>query len=46
VRWRECGDAAVLTELDATLRDLRQFRDSVLARPIQGLGYRQYPRLA
>ena len=24
---------------------LRHFRDSVLARPIAGLGYRQYPRL-
>ena len=27
------------------MRDLRHFRDSVLARPIAGLGYRQYPRL-
>jgi len=37
--------AAALTEIDGTLKDLRHFRDSVLARPLQGLGYRQYPRL-
>jgi photosystem II stability/assembly factor-like uncharacterized protein len=35
----------VLADVDSTLRDLRHFRDSVLARPLQGLGYRQYPRL-
>jgi photosystem II stability/assembly factor-like uncharacterized protein len=35
----------VLTDVDSALRDLRHFRDSVLARPLQGLGYRQYPRL-
>jgi photosystem II stability/assembly factor-like uncharacterized protein len=35
----------VQTEVDATMKDLRHFRDSVLARPIAGLGYRQYPRL-
>ena len=34
-----------LTEIDGTIRDLRHFRDSVLARPLAGLGYRQYPRL-
>jgi len=39
------GNAAVLTEIDGTIRDLRHFRDSVLARPLAGLGYRQYPRL-
>jgi hypothetical protein len=37
--------ARALTEVDSALRDLRHFRDSVLARPIAGLGYRQYPRL-
>ena len=37
--------AAALTEIGAAMRDLRHFRDSVLARPIAGLGYRQYPRL-
>ena len=36
---------AALAEIDGTIRDLRHFRDSVLARPLQGLGYRQYPRL-
>ena len=35
----------VLTEIDGALKDLKQFRDSVLARPVAGLGYRQYPRL-
>jgi photosystem II stability/assembly factor-like uncharacterized protein len=39
------GNAAVLTEIDGTVKDLRHFRDSVLARPLPGLGYRQYPRL-
>ena len=38
-------NAAVLGEIDGTLKDLRHFRDSVLARPLPGLGYRQYPRL-
>jgi len=37
--------AAVLAELDGTLGELRHFKDSVLARPLPGLGYRQYPRL-
>ena len=36
---------AVLSEIDVTMKDLRHFRDSVLARPLAGLGYRQYPRL-
>jgi hypothetical protein len=35
----------VLGDIDGTIRDLRHFRDSVLARPLPGLGYRQYPRL-
>jgi hypothetical protein len=34
-----------LREVDSTLKELKHFRDSVLARPLQGLGYRQYPRL-
>jgi photosystem II stability/assembly factor-like uncharacterized protein len=38
-------DFVVLKEIDGTLADLRHFRDSVLARPLAGLGYRQYPRL-
>ena len=36
---------AVLAQVDSTIKDLRHFRDSVLARPLAGLGYRQYPRL-
>ena len=36
---------AVLALIDSTSRELRHFRDSVLARPLAGLGYRQYPRL-
>jgi len=36
---------AALTEIEGTLKDLKVFRDSVLARPLPGLGYRQYPRL-
>ncbi|HVT40087.1 MAG TPA: hypothetical protein VHE78_13660 [Gemmatimonadaceae bacterium] len=34
-----------LGEADGALKELKQFRDSVLARPLPGLGYRQYPRL-
>ena len=34
-----------LAEVDGAIKDLKQFRDSVLARPVTGLGYRQYPRL-
>ena len=36
---------AALTEIEGALKDLKLFRDSVLARPVAGLGYRQYPRL-
>src|SRR4029453_6981074 len=42
------GDSSqrrVLADVDTALKDLRHFRDSVLARPLAGLGYRQYPRL-
>jgi len=35
----------VLPDVDSAIKDLRHFRDSVLARPLPGLGYRQYPRL-
>ena len=34
-----------LAEAEGALTELRVFKDSVLARPIPGLGYRQYPRL-
>ncbi len=37
--------AAALVEIESTTKDMRHFRDSVLARPLPGLGYRQYPRL-
>jgi hypothetical protein len=42
---RDANLAPTLTEIDGTIKDLRHFRDSVLARPLAGLGYRQYPRL-
>ena len=45
---RDSAGAAVpqaLAEADGALKELKQFRDSVLARPLPGLGYRQYPRL-
>jgi len=35
----------LLTDIGSTIGELRHFRDSVLARPLAGLGYRQYPRL-
>jgi photosystem II stability/assembly factor-like uncharacterized protein len=35
----------VLSDIAGAITDLRHFRDSVLARPLPGLGYRQYPRL-
>jgi hypothetical protein len=34
-----------LSEIAVSLAQLKQFKDSVLARPLPGLGYRQYPRL-
>ena len=34
-----------LGEINTALSQLKQFKDSVLARPLPGLGYRQYPRL-
>jgi photosystem II stability/assembly factor-like uncharacterized protein len=42
---RADATAPALMEIDGTMKDLRHFRDSVLARPLAGLGYRQYPRL-
>ena len=42
---RAASTPTVLAQVDSTVKDLRHFRDSVLARPLQGLGYRQYPRL-
>jgi hypothetical protein len=34
-----------LTEAEAALKEVRTLRDEKLVRPMQGLGYRQYPRL-
>lgn len=42
---RTANTPTVLAQVDSTIKDLRHFRDSVLARPLAGLGYRQYPRL-
>ena len=42
---RTQGSAVALANIDTATKDLRHFRDSVLARPLPGLGYRQYPRL-
>src|SRR5207237_4187774 len=39
------GSTVALANIDTATKDLRHFRDSVLARPLPGLGYRQYPRL-
>lgn len=36
---------AALTEAEAALKEVRTLRDEKLVRPVQGLGYRQYPRL-
>jgi hypothetical protein len=35
----------VVSDIRTAVGDLRHFRDSVLVRPLPGLGYRQYPRL-
>ena len=42
---RDDAMAPALTEIEGSMKELRLFRDSVLARPLAGLGYRQYPRL-
>ncbi len=34
-----------LAEAEAALKEVRTLRDDKLMRPVQGLGYRQYPRL-
>ena len=38
-------DPQMLKDVVGATAELRQFRDSVLARPLPRLGYRQYPRL-
>ena len=39
------SNPAVARDVATAITDLRHFRDSVLARPLPRLGYRQYPRL-
>jgi hypothetical protein len=39
------NEKEALNEAEVSLKELRDFRDTKLARPIAGLGYRQYPRL-
>jgi hypothetical protein len=38
-------EKAAIEETRGALDELREFRDAQLARPLAGLGYRQYPRL-
>jgi hypothetical protein len=44
-QFRAPANAEVSRSIESALKDLKQFKDSVLARPVAGLGYRQYPRL-
>ena len=45
IRRNAPNERAALGEAEAALVDLRKLRDEKLLRPLQGLGYRQYPRL-
>jgi hypothetical protein len=45
VRRNATTQPQLLSDIGGTIGELRHFRDSVLARPLAGLGYRQYPRL-
>ncbi|HEX6316473.1 MAG TPA: hypothetical protein VFZ73_16495 [Gemmatimonadaceae bacterium] len=45
IRRNAPNERAALDEAEAALVELRKLRDEKLLRPIQGLGYRQYPRL-
>jgi hypothetical protein len=45
IRRNAPNERDALNEAEASLVDLRKLRDEKLLRPIQGLGYRQYPRL-
>jgi hypothetical protein len=42
---RQSPAPAVRSQVKQTLETLKKFKDEELARPIPGLGYRQYPRL-
>ena len=39
------NEKEALNEAESALKELKSLRDETLLRPIQGLGYRQYPRL-
>lgn len=45
IRRNAPNEKEALAEAEGSLKDLREFRDSKLTRPVPGLGYRQYPRL-
>ena len=45
IRRNAPNERDALNEAEGALVDLRRLRDEKLLRPIQGLGYRQYPRL-
>jgi hypothetical protein len=45
IRKNAPNERAALIEAEGALVELRKLRDEKLLRPIQGLGYRQYPRL-
>ena len=45
IRKNAPGERDALNEAEGALVELKKLRDEKLLRPIQGLGYRQYPRL-
>ncbi|NUQ13407.1 MAG: hypothetical protein HUU26_13930 [Gemmatimonadaceae bacterium] len=45
IRRNAPNEREALNEAEGALVELRKLRDEKLARPIQGLNYRQYPRL-
>jgi len=45
LRQNAPAERAAIDETRGAMDEIRDFRDRDLARPIQGLGYRQYPRL-
>jgi hypothetical protein len=45
IRKNAPNEREALNEAEGALVELRKLRDEKLLRPIQGLGYRQYPRL-
>jgi hypothetical protein len=45
IRRNAPKETQALNEAETALKELKTFRDTKLARPLAGLGYRQYPRL-